>query len=352
MISQFPAFASFFRLRPERFRSWYRVLKQENASVAVFGQFLTGVRHLTMTGVLAVAPLVCCRGGELGREAPSLQVTNWLRGAPVDLKLAPTNRIQVILFWETYCDSCMASLPPLVDLQMKMRPDGVEIVGVSAEPPEVVRAFLTNSALGPKLNFAIACDANRKTLDSYMTAFDQSQGPRAFVVDQRGALVWCGHPLAGLEYVLQQILTGKFDLELAKKTLGVEKLQEDYFRRTATNSGAVEVRQLGRKIVSDGAGNPWLLNNFAWRILQDWRLEKRDAELAIQASKSACVATEWQRPAFLDTHALALFSGGDTTEAIRVQKQALALCTNSTLRIRLEQSLKTFEIGRTNQAVH
>ena len=336
----------------QRLPFWSRFTKQASSWLAAGGRIPAPAWVLALAVLLAGLPAPECLGGELGAETPSLQITNWMKGIPVDLKRDSTNKVHVIVFWETYCDSCMASLPQIVEMQTKMRSDGVEFVGVSAESPEVVGAFLTNSDLGPKLNFAIACDANRKTFDSYMTAFGQYQVPRAFVVDQRKALVWYGHPLAGLEYVLQQIVGGRFDFEAAKKTLGAEKLQEDYFRLAATNSNSGEVRKLGRKIVADGAGNPWLLNNFAWRILQDWRLEKRDTELAVQASSSACVATDWKRPTFLDTHALALFSNGDVTEAIRWQKQALALCTNDALRGRLEQSLKTFQTGKTNQAAH
>lgn len=311
---------------------------------------LARVWPLACLSLVAFLPTIDCSGDELGQAAPSLQVTNWVRGEPVDLKRPGSNRVHVVLFWETYCDACMASLPQIVDLQMRLRPAGVEFLGITPEPPEVVRAFLVNSELGPRVNFAVASDYNRKTMESYMEPYGQSGIPRAFVVDQSGALVWCGHPLAGLEYALQQVLANKFDLESAKKMIGAEKLLDNYFRQAATNAEAAEVRQLGRKILADGTGNPWLLNNFAWRILQDTRLQKRDVELALHASKSACAATEWQRPTFLDTHASALFASGELTEAVRWEKHALVLCTNDQLRVRLEQTLKTFESGQTNKA--
>ena len=349
-ISRYAASLRFKRSVRGFSRSWNRILGGMHSLVAVFLRTLGAAWPLALAGLLALPAERCCHGEEIGRAAPSLQVTNWLRGEPVDLKRAGPNRVHVILFWETWCDSCMASLPEVVDVQERLRPRGVEFVGICPESPEAVKAFLANSELGPKLNFALASDESRKTFESYMTAFGQSQVPRAFVVDRRGTLVWYGHPLAGLEYALQQIVADKFDLAAAKKMLGAEQLQADYFRRAATNSEVAEAQKLGRKIVSDGAGNPWLLNNFAWRILQDSRLEKRDVALAIEASRTACAATEWRRPTFLDTHALALFSNGEVSGAIRMQKQALTLCTNEVLRGRLEQSLKTFEAGRTNNA--
>lgn len=347
-ISQFRLFAVRIRSRPLDCLTGNRLWKPMPDRVAALRRILAKPWLFALCALWVAWPAGGCLGEELGREAPALQLTNWVRGGPVDLKRAPTNRVHVLIFWETWCDSCMASLPQLVDLQEKLRPAGVEFIGICPETPEAVASFLTNSDVGLKLNFALAGDPTRKTFDSYMTAFGQAQVPRVFVVEPRGALVWYGHPLAGLDYVLQQLLAGKFDLAAAKKTLGAERLQEDYFRRAATNSLALEVQKLGRQIVADGAGNPWLLNNFAWRILQGWRLEKRDTELAVEASKSACAATEWRRPTFLDTHALALFANGEVTEAIRWQKQAIGLCANDALRVRLEHSLKTFEAGRTN----
>src|SRR6185436_2784825 len=147
-------------------------------------------RRLALATALTVLPVACGLAEELCQPAPSLQVTNWLRGEPVDLKHAYTNRVHVILFWESSCPSCMASLPQLVELQENLRREGVEIVGVTPEPPEPVKAFLANSEVGPKINFAIACDAERKTMESYMKIPGQSRLPWAFVVDQRGDLVW------------------------------------------------------------------------------------------------------------------------------------------------------------------
>ena len=313
-----------------------------------FRKFLAGSCLLLLVGALTILPARACFGQELGREAPALQVTNWMRGEPVDLKLSGSNTVHVVVFWETWCDHCMGSLPLLVDLQAKMRPRGVEFVGVSPETPEVVRAFLTNSEIGAKLNFAIACDSNRMTFQSYMTTFGQSQIPRAFVVARGGTLAWYGHPLAGLEEVLQRMVDGAFDFEATKKAFAAEKLRDEYFRSAETNAEPAELAKLGQKIVSDGAANPWFLNSFAWQILQNPQLAKREAPLALLASKSACVATAWRRPNLLDTHALALFSNGQAAEAIRVEQDAINLSTNEAIRARFQQSLKSFEIGQTN----
>lgn len=294
-------------------------------------------------GLVTLALSARCASAGFNQPAPPLQIGTWLKGQPVDLTASRTNGIRVLLFWETWCDSCMASLPEVVAMQDRLRPDGVEFIGIASEKAEVVSAFLTNSDIGPKLNFTIGCDPTRKTFDAYMTAYRQAKVPRAFVLDPKGKIVWCGHPQAGLETALQQLRAGKFNYASARRILHAEKSQADYFERAAANSAAAETAQLGRRIVSDGRDNPWLLNNFAWRILKDTALTNRDVKLAVKASKVACENTAWNRPAFLDTHATALFADGNAKEATRVEQRAIQSCTNEPLRVRLEQALKSFQ---------
>ena len=275
--------------------------------------------------------------------APPLQISEWIQRTPMDITQPKPKTIPVILFWETWCDSCMTALPRIVTLQEALKDKGVTFIGVTPEPPGAVNSFLTNSDIGLTLNFTIACDKDRRTFEAYMAGFGRESVPMAFVLNDRGKIVWHGHPLAGLEEVLEKILAGRFDPKAAAKALAAEKLQIEYFRLAATNSESSTVSKLGRKIVSDGASNPWLLNNFAWRILTDSRLKTRDLKLANRASKAACDATDWSRASFLDTHAHALFAQGKSAEAIRVEKRALTNCTNSVLRSQLEQSLRKFE---------
>jgi alkyl hydroperoxide reductase subunit AhpC len=308
------------------------------------------ILHLTALGLLLLLPCSGCIGAELGQSAPPLNVAGWAKG-PVPAVNAGKNQTRVFLFWETDCDSCRASLPPLIELQENLLSKGITFIGVCPETAEAVEKFLTNSETGPKINFPIACDPNRKTFDAYMVAYEQTTVPRAFVVNKKNEVVWYGHPLAGLEKVLREIVENKFDFELARKTIGADRLQTEYFGRAAKTPDDPEVKKLGRKILSDGASNPWLLNNFAWRIEQDSQLKNRDVELALAAAKQACDATEWKRATFVDTYASALFLNGNAEEAIKLEEKALALTTNqSVLRTRIEQTLQTFVSSRTNNA--
>lgn len=324
------------------------VVQNENRPNTDIGVFVTlrGITARLFLAVLLIALPSSCRlysKPTPSPTAPLLQVTDWVRGEPLDVTLPRTNRIAVVLIWETWCDSCMTSLPHIVDLQTRFLERGVIIVGITPEPPDIVKSFLTNSDIGSTLNFTIGCDDNRKTFDSYMNGFGRTSIPTTFVVDDKGRIVWHGHPKAGLEDVLKQILSGKFDANKASLALKAEKLQADYFRLAATNSQASEVTKMGKKIVSDGASNPWLMNNFAWRILTDSKLKTRDLNLAFRASKAACDATGWSRPSFLDTQANVLFDQGKPADAIRAANLALSQCTNSVLRLQIEQSLRKFE---------
>lgn len=53
-------------------------------------------------------------------------------------KLVASHKGKVVMydFWATWCDSCRAELPHLVQLAAKLRPQGFELVTISADEPE------------------------------------------------------------------------------------------------------------------------------------------------------------------------------------------------------------------------
>jgi hypothetical protein len=82
-----------------------------------------------------------------------------------------------------------------------------------------------------------------------MEAFGIGGIPHAFVVDKNGKLAWHGHPMAGLDKVLEEMIAGKYDLEAAKakaaKAATGEKQQAEIQRK---------VNKLARAIL-DGKEN-------------------------------------------------------------------------------------------------
>jgi tetratricopeptide (TPR) repeat protein len=202
----------------------------------------------------------------------------------------------------------------------------------------------------------------------WMFAAGQQGIPTAFIVDREGTIAWIGSPFS-IDEPLKQIADGQWDLAKAaaqhekemkpravefklrgkieaamqanrvddaiaaldeafagnpdlEKQWGVQKMT------LLANAGrADEAFAYGNKLVDgpfkDNVGG---LNHVAWVIVDPKsKLEKRDLDLALRASKRSNELTEWKEPALLDTYAAALFQSGSVDKAVEIQEQAVKL---------------------------
>jgi len=104
-------------------------------------------------------------------------------------KLIAAHKGKVVLydFWATWCDSCRAELPPLVQLANKLRPQGFELVTISADEPEQAadaRKVLKQIAFtGPAYRKQAVNDEN------FINSIDKSWSgalPALFLYDKAG----------------------------------------------------------------------------------------------------------------------------------------------------------------------
>ena len=142
---------------------------------------------------------------ERGYPAAPLKIDQWIKGGPVD----PTDgkNIYVVEFWATWCPPCRVSIPHLTKLQKAFRDKGVVFVGISDEPPAVVKPFVTK--MGDNMDYVVGCDNDRQTFTAYMQAYRQNGIPTAFVIDKNGKVLWDGHPMAGLDKAIMAVLNGQ-----------------------------------------------------------------------------------------------------------------------------------------------
>lgn len=276
----------------------------------------------------------------------------------MSLSRGGSTNVHVITFLETWCPSCMAVLPDLWRLQEQMKDRRVVFAGIFDESNEVVRAFCDSGEVKPRLNYSIGVDDEHKSYDAFMKAFGRTKVPCSFVVDTTGALVWVGPPTAGLEDTLAELNQGKFDLGVARKVAAAEALQEDYFKLVLDEPGfkllsqdtnSSPAKELGYRILRDAGPNPWVLNNFAWRILTEPPVQSRDLNLAMQVADTAVKSDKHRTASFSDTYARALFQLGKITEAIDAQRHAIELATDPGHRARLERTLQTYlEAGKSS----
>jgi peroxiredoxin len=263
------------------------------------------------------------------------------QGKEIDLKENQGKRICVVVFFDTDVTHVQSVFRALPKSRNRFSDRNVVLVAVTGESSNVVESFIKK--MGDNLNIAVGLDDQRKTYSAYMTAFEKTVIPHAFVVDNRGAIAWQGQSLGRLDNALDEIVSGRFDLENSKKIANAEKLLQEYFVLVSAGLENAKALEIGEKIVLDGARNPWLLNNFAWDILTDGRIKYRDRALAARAAKAACDLTGRKIQLLSIRTRVHCLNTGKTVEAIRMQREAIAVCKDPPQRLQLQQVLETYE---------
>lgn len=172
-----------------------------------------------LAGALLTLNLAAGQSLKIGDPAPPLKVLKWLKGDPV-LRFEP-GHVYVVEFWATWCGPCVANMPHLTELQKKYAGKatiiGVDIWEVKGQEelegiPGKVEAFVAKK--GDKMGYTVAMDDPKTNAvsDAWMKATFQTGIPASFVVDQKGAVVWMGHPSSGLDEAIEQTLDGTIDI--------------------------------------------------------------------------------------------------------------------------------------------
>jgi len=278
---------------------------------------------------------------ELGDPAPPLKIKEWVKGKPVDFEAGKDKNVYVLEFWATWCAPCWESARHLTAVQKKFKDRGVVIVGISDEPVDKIKPYVEK--IGDKMGYIVAADDGKATYKTYMTGFNIESIPTAFVIDKSGTIVWQGHPMSNLERVLEEVLTGTYDIVVAQQAEKARRLIPDYFKLAVEGKDAKKAGNLGSKIVKLGALNAGLMNELAWRILTQPGIDNRDLDLAMKAAKAAYDGCEGKDAAIVDTYARALFDTGKKAEAIEYQKKAIKMSENEQMRKALKETLDGYE---------
>ncbi|MCP4247510.1 MAG: redoxin family protein [bacterium] len=177
---------------------------------------------------LAVAAPVSAADLGIGDAAPKLEVSQWVKGQPVDLAAAKGKNIVLVEFWATWCGPCVDSVPHLTKLEKHYGNKGVMIVGVTAEDDnnslEQVEKFVKDQ--GDRLGYRIAFDKEGQAEKAFMEAAGAEGIPTLFVVDREGRIAWIGHPMDDVDQVLDQILAGTYDLIVARRKYELQRETE------------------------------------------------------------------------------------------------------------------------------
>jgi thiol-disulfide isomerase/thioredoxin len=313
----------------------------------------------------------------LGDPAPALTIGEWIKGDPVNLAKLKGEKVAVVEFWATWCPPCKTSIPHLTKLQRKYVEKGLVVIGISSgERTDTVKEFVTD--WDKKMQYTVAVDNDsNQTNEDWMTASGQGGIPTAFVVDKEGNVVWIGHPMGGLDDVIEQIFAGTYSVEKAIQRQKLEARVREVFRsgdeaEFAKLADEVEEMDLtsrddltmkfhiqvmakrmekakatGEEVLEKIQGNPEDLNQFAWAMLTQDPFKGNFADLALKAATEADRLSEGKNWEIVDTLALAKFETGAAEEAVELVKKAIGLAKEAGADTRaidqMEKALKKFE---------
>ena len=127
----------------------------------------------------------CNKEVEALQAAPDFTLRD-LNGDRVSLK---EYRGQIVLldFWATWCAPCRLSIPELVELQKKYRDQGVVVLGISMDDPEMFPdKYLLAFKEAFKMNYTILRADQKVAMDYFGMA--NMAIPTLFVINREGKL--------------------------------------------------------------------------------------------------------------------------------------------------------------------
>jgi peroxiredoxin len=295
-------------------------------------------------GVAAASALAL----DVGDKAPELNVSGWASGDPVKLADGAGSKVWLVVFWGTFDSDCVEAMPALNKTLEAHKAAGLDIVAVTTEPAEIVKRYLEEH----KLDYHVALDQFHATRDAY--AGKQKKLPVGWLVDKTGTVVWSGNPTWGMDSVLEQVLSGKFDMKKAKE---LESRQSDFWNALFANDwdalaalsdkvleidptdgqaftfrvlvyqqkhdvdGYRKFMKTHVEKVKDDAG---ALSRAARQLGLEDGYEWRDLELAHATAKRAVEVSKTPNADAIETYAQILFTIGMVEQAIEQEKKAVA----------------------------
>jgi thiol-disulfide isomerase/thioredoxin len=160
-------------------------------------QLERGGQRITVEVPLGTAPQL---GVTVGAAAPALSAQLVMGPGPADLT-ALRGRVVLLDFWASWCGPCRAVMPGLNRLHQRYAAQGLSVLGVTDEEPEITRLVGAQLSLG----YTLATDAHAAA------RFGVTGLPTLVVLDRRGQVRRVtvgadGNELRQLDSLVRQLL--------------------------------------------------------------------------------------------------------------------------------------------------
>lgn len=356
---------------------------------------ITMKNSFLIRGICFIAGLLALAGtaqAELmvGDKAPALQVGKWVQGEPVSG--FDSNHVYIVEFWATWCGPCVQSIPHLNQVWQKFKDQGVIVIGVDVwDSDEGVAPFVKK--MGTNMTYRVALDDKSGGEPGFMEKnwwprkTNHHGIPTAFIINRDGVIAWIGHPMSLEEKVLEEILSGKYDMAKATAEFKTDfekgqkfgDAQSRLFTATRakkwddaqaaiqeidglypnwTNSFVTARLQilLGKKKfaeayqLADSASqihpkSAGAQNGLAWTIAASDAPDERCLTLANTIAERAVQLSQGTNSAVLDTLARVQFMLGKKSEAIATEAKAASLQQGEKDSAGYEKTLASYRKG-------
>ncbi len=282
----------------------------------------------------AASPVI----GKLGDTAPPLTVLEWVKGNPVTLQ--PGTNIYAIVFC-TLTHANEFAITNLSALQKDYQDKGLVTVVISDDAlPDLTQFVRAN---GQKMDFTIAADdLGRKSTVLYEKTFGQMMNPRAYIVGKDGKLLWYGHPLKDdMGLVVDQILSGRYDLEGTRKRLASRDQMDEYLMMVRQEDPRAP--RAGKLLMRIRSNDAPLLCDLAFQIATAPFLPHRDAALASAALDRAEKISNTNAIEIAVDRAIVLFQTGHPETGLAAAKQAESIAKTPAEKDRVQSTVHTME---------
>lgn len=159
------------------------------------------MRPWPLAACLAIALAGCGSDGSSG-DAPNIAFEPLGTGfQAADLK-ALRGKVVLLDFWATWCGPCRVSMPFMEKFHVQYHDKGLEVIGISQEPRQIVTQFRTSNPYTYPMVLDPGGVANR--------TYNVEAIPTTIVVDRRGRIVFraTGFDGVGLLHAVEDALKG------------------------------------------------------------------------------------------------------------------------------------------------